>query len=324
VAGPERANAPNQRVSVNRPAQRNYAQRCRHWPFSHWRLAIRLSNTVNESFRQVAPVRPAAAYIGGKRRLGEQLARRIEAVLHETYAEPFVGMGGVFFRRRWAARREVVNDISRDVATLFRILQRHYPQFMETLKFQIASRREFERLAACNPDTLTDLERAARFLYLQRLAFGGKVAGRNFGVEVNGPSRFDVTKLGPLLDAIHERLSGVVIECLRWAEFIDRYDSATTLFYLDPPYYGSETDYGAGVFERSDFVKLAARLSKIAGRFMLSVNDVPEMRSAFARFAIEQVSTRYTVSGQWSDVSEIIVTGPSKEPFALVPDLLNV
>ena len=151
----------------------------------------------DDSFRAVTPVRPAAAYIGGKRRLGEQLARRIEAVPHETYAEPFVGMGGVFFRRRWAPRREVINDFSRDVATLFRILQRHYSQFMQTLKFQIASRAEFERLAASNPDTLTDLERAGRFLYLQRLAFGGKVAGRSFGVDTNGPSRFDVTKLGP-------------------------------------------------------------------------------------------------------------------------------
>src|SRR3979490_785819 len=129
------------------------------------------------SFRPVAPIRPAAAYIGGKRRLGEMLARRIEAVPHETYAEPVVGMGGGLFRKRWAPSREVINDISRDVATLFRILQRHYPQFMETLKFQIASRREFERLIACKPDTLTDLERAGRFLYLQRLAFGGKVAG---------------------------------------------------------------------------------------------------------------------------------------------------
>ena len=276
------------------------------------------------SFRPVTPIRPAAAYIGGKRRLGENLARRIEAVPHETYAEPFVGMGGVFFRRRWAPRREVINDISRDVATLFRILQRHYPQFMETLKFQITSRAEFERLAACNADTLTDLERAGRFLYLQRLAFGGKVAGRSFGVDSTGSSRFDVTKLGPVLEAIHERLAGVSIECLPWPAFLERYDAPTTLFYLDPPYWGSEDDYGSGVFRRPDFIKLAAHLSSIAGRFVLSVNDVPETREIFSRFAVEQVQTRYTVAGgKWSDVAEILVTGPSREPFAVARDLLS-
>ncbi|MGJ5036613.1 DNA adenine methylase [Bradyrhizobium sp. HKCCYLRH3059] len=277
-----------------------------------------------EERREVAPVRPAAAYIGGKRRLGEMLARRIEAVPHETYAEPFVGMGGVFLRRRWAPRREVINDVSRDVATLFRILQRHYPQFMETLKFQIASRAEFERLAACNVETLTDLERAARFLYLQRMAFGGKVSGRAFGVEPTGGARFDVTKLGPQLEAIHERLSSVVIECLQWSDFIDRYDGPGTLFYLDPPYWGSEADYGTGVFGPSDFGLIAQRLSSIAGRFMLSVNDVPETRQAFARFGIEPVSTRYTISGKWMDVAEILVTGPSSEPLPVVRDLLSL
>jgi DNA adenine methylase len=132
----------------------------------------------------------------------------------------------------------VINDISREVATLFRILQRHYPQFIETLKFQITSRAEFERLVASNADTLTDLERAGRFLYLQRLAFGGKVAGRNFGIDTHGPSRFDVTKLGPILEDIHSRLAGVVIECLPWREFIDRYDSPGTRFDLDPPLLG--------------------------------------------------------------------------------------
>jgi DNA adenine methylase len=272
----------------------------------------------DDSFRAVTPIRPAAAYIGGKRRLGEQLARRIEAGPHNTYAEPFVGMGGVFFRRRWA-RREVINDVSRDVATLFRILQRHYPQFMETLKFQITSRREFERLAACNPDTPTDLERAGRFLYLQRLSFGGKVAGRNFGIDSNGPARFNVTKLGPLLDEIHEPRRRRV-ECLPWAEFVQRYDSPTTLFYLDPPYWGSEIDYGAGVFSR-----LAAQLSEIAGKFLLSVNDVPEMREAFSRFTIESVATRYTVSGgSGIEVGEIVVTGPSPDAVPLARDLLSL
>jgi hypothetical protein len=54
------------------------------------------------------------------------------------------------------------------------------------------------------------------------------------------------------------------------------------------------------------------RLSSIAGKFMLSVNDVPETRDAFARFGVESVATRYTIAGgKWSDVAEIIVTGPS-------------
>ena len=80
-----------------------------------------------------------------------------------------------------------------------------------------------------------DLERAARFLYLQKTAFGGKVTGQTFGVTKDGGGRFNLTRLAPLLEEVHERMAGVVIECLAWAEFIDRWDRKGMLFYLDPP-----------------------------------------------------------------------------------------
>jgi len=79
------------------------------------------------------------------------------------------------------------------------------------------------------------------------------------------------------------------------------------------------------VFTRADFIRLAVRLAAISGRFILSVNDVPEMREAFARFAIESVATRYTVAGgKWSDVAEIVVTGPAKDPLPARRDLLSL
>jgi DNA adenine methylase len=98
-------------------------------------------------------------------------------------------MGGVFLRRTRRPKCEVINDISEDVATFFRILQRHYVAFMDMLRFQLTTRAGFERLMRTDPSTLTDLERAARFLYLQRTAFGGKVVGRNFGVDDGRPAR---------------------------------------------------------------------------------------------------------------------------------------
>lgn len=224
-------------------------------------------------------------------------------------------MGGVFFRRRLVPPAEVINDRSGDVITLFRILQRHYPQFLDVMKYQLTSRREFERLSKMDPSTLTDLERAARFLYLQRLSFGGKVRGRTFGVDTAGPARFNLGRLAPVLEEVHERLSGVVIENLDWRDFIDRYDRPETLFYLDPPYYGSETDYGADVFRREDFAEMADWLSKISGRFIVSLNDRPEVRDIFGRFHLVSVGLTYTVAGgAGKDVGEVIILD-GKEPM---------
>jgi DNA adenine methylase len=262
-----------------------------------------------DEFRCISPARPAAPYIGGKRLLAATLVDRIEAVRHKIYAEPFVGMGGVFLRGRLAPPSEVINDLSRDVATFFRILQRHYVAFLDLLKFQLTSRSEFERLLAVNPTTLTDLERAARFLYLQRTAFGGKVAGRNFGVSPSNPGRFDITKLSEILTALNERLAGVVIENLPYADFIARYDRPGTLFYLDPPYYGTEGFYGADAFSRADFERLAAQLGSIAGSFILTINDLPETRAIFSAFDQEKVGLNYSVcAGSSKKVTELIVS----------------
>ena len=259
-----------------------------------------------------SPAEPAAPYLGGKRFLARRIIERLGATPHRTYLEPFVGMGGIFLRCPFRAKSEVINDISANVANLFRILQRHYVAFMDCLRWQITSRSEFERLKAARPETLTDLERAARFLYLQRTAFGGKVQGQNFGVDPRTPGRFDVTKLGPVLEALHERLAGVVIEHLPYADVIRRYDTPETLVYLDPPYWGCETDYGEGVFGREDFERLAELLATMQGQFLLSINDRPEVRRIFGAFDLQAVEVTYTVtrSATKPRAKELLITRP--------------
>jgi DNA adenine methylase len=252
-------------------------------------------NAIATSLQPIAPVRPPAPYLGGKRNLAKRLVAMIAAVPHETYVEPFVGMGGVFLRRDAKPRAEVMNDISGDVVNLFRILQRHYEAFVGELRWKLTSREDFDRLRAADASTLTDLERAARFLYLQRLSFGGKVQGRNFGVDRRTPARFDITKLEPLLAEVHERLASVTIEQLPYADLIRRYDGPAVLFYLDPPYVGCETDYGNS-FAPADFERLADQLATIAGRFILSINDTPLAREIFGRFDMDEVTTTYTIS----------------------------
>ena len=258
----------------------------------------------------VRPVRPAAGYQGGKKNLARRICALIDRSPHDGYAEPFVGMGGIFLRRSTRPKVEAINDISADVANFFRVLQEHYPYFVDMLRFRVASRNEFERLAALPAERLTDLQRAARFLYLQRLAFGGMVAGRNFGVSSSQSARFNVTTLEPLLAEIHERLAGVWIEQLPYANFIERYDRPGMLFYLDPPYFGCEEDYGAGVFDRADFDRLAELLAAARGKFILSINDAPEIRELFAWARLMPVRTTYTIAGKGKATSaaELIIS----------------
>ena len=173
------------------------------------------------------------------------------------------------------------------------------------LKFQLTSRSEFQRLTRTDADTLTDLERAARFLYLQRTSFGGLATHKGFGVEPEHTARFDLTKVEPLLEDIYERLSSVIIECLSYEECIKCYDRPETLFYLDPPYWNAEEYYGKGIFRKDDFRTIANALGDLKGRFLLSINDAPQIRDIFRGFDIEEVKVTYTVSKK--------ATAPSRE-----------
>ena len=260
---------------------------------------------------QIVPLKGVAPYVGGKRLLAPFLVDLIERTPHSIYVEPFAGMGGVFFRRRSRPRSEVINDFSKDVATLFRVLNRHYMAFVQMLQWQITTRAGFERLVATDPSTLTDLERAARFFYLQKTAFGGKVAGRNFGVSPGERGAFDVTRIVPELEAYHERLAGVVIECLPYAEVFARYDREDTLFFVDPPYIGSEHYYGREMFGRADFTHLADLLAGLKGRFILTINDCPEARRLYGRFRVLSRGLHYGIGGgaKTKKVRELIVQG---------------
>lgn len=273
-------------------------------------LIERVNVTESTPLKPVQPVRPLAPYVGGKRGLSSRLVKIIGEQAHETYAEPFVGMGGIFFRRDMRPGQEVINDLSGDVTTLFRVLQEHYPALVDELRFKLSARHEFDRLMNQDPATLTDLRRAARFLYLQTLAFGGKVNKRHFGVSMGQPARFDFTKVVPRLQDVHERLAGVTIEQLPFDRFIARYDRRGTLFYADPPYWGTEDYYGAEMFSPADFQRLSDALKGIKGRFILSLNDVPEIREMFSWALIEGVELAYTLSRGVTPGREVIIRSP--------------
>ncbi len=243
-----------------------------------------------------ARVTPLAPYLGGKFRLSKRIVAKIEQIQHKIYAEPFVGMGGIFLRRTQISKAEAINDINGELVNLYRIVQKHPEELCRSIEFRLAARQEFERLRKIPPETLTDIERAARFLYLQSVAFGGKVSGQAFGVSIDRPARFNFVKMQERIRSVAERLAGVTIERMDFEKFITRYDTKDTLFYLDPPDWGNETDYGKDIFCRSDFERLRDCLTGIKGKFILSLNDTPQVRKLFKDFIIEQADVTYSIN----------------------------
>lgn len=250
-------------------------------------------------------------WLGGKRLLAKRIAALIARIPHRCYVEPFMGAGHVFFARE-PVRTEVLNDLNRELVTLFRVLQWHLEEFLRFFKWALVSRDEFQRLRRVEPETLTDIQRAARFYYLQRTGFGGM--RKAFGTATTGRPKINLLRMEEELSAVHLRLAQVVIENLPWQKCLERYDRAHTLFYLDPPYWGCERDYGKGMFAPGDFGELAAVLKGLKGRFLLSLNDRPEVRELFRGFNVQPIQTRYSTgqADRKATVQELLI---SSEPL---------
>ena len=256
---------------------------------------------------------PLVPWLGGKKHLARTIIKRIDAVPHQCYAEPFVGMGGVFLRRTSRPKSEIINDLNGEIVNLFRIVREHPEELTRQFRWVLSSRQEFVRWITVDPGTLTDVQRAARFTYLQRLSFGGKPAHKampgQIGLSVDRPARLTAQRMLQLIEAAHRRLQRVQIERLNWDVFLRRYDRPTTLFYMDPPYWNHEQDYGKGIFARDDFTRMAELLGSLNGRFILTLNDRPEVRELFSGFQIETMRTRYSANTRTTrQVNELLIS----------------
>jgi DNA adenine methylase len=228
-------------------------------------------------------------YFGGKSRLAKTIINKIPE--HTCYVEVFAGGASVLFAKEPSAA-EVINDLDKDLVTLYRAIKHHPEELYRQFKFSLVSRTEFEREKQVNPETLTDIQRAARYLYLQKSAFGGHITGQTFGTNTTGKPRLNLLSLENTIEEAWKRLVHVVIECMDFRTLIPRYDRPHTLFFLDPPYWQIPSyKYD---FVEQDFHDLREILLNMEGRFLMTINDTSDIRDIFGCFSIEEVNLRYS------------------------------
>lgn len=243
-------------------------------------------------------------YIGGKRAIAGQIIALFPK--HKTYLEAFAGGAHVLFRKD-PSEVEVLNDLDGEMVNLFRVIQLHYEEFLRYLRFMVVSRNWFELFRSIEPTSLTDIQRAVRQLYLMKNSYAGLVRRPNFRWSVTQNPGFNPERLPEVIEEAHHRLARVQIECLPYEKAIARYDRATTLSYLDPPYFGRAL-YKFN-FETGDFERMAELLENLRGKFVLSLNDLPEVRRIFKGFRFREIDLAYTaqkIAGR--RYQEVIIT----------------
>jgi len=244
------------------------------------------------------------AYIGGKSILSKKIIEMIPE--HRAYFEVFAGAAWVFFRKE-PSKYETINDLDSDLIVFYRVLQNHLEEFLKQFKWLLSSREWFEDWKKQQEaGGLTDIQRAARYYFLQRHSFGGRVLNRSFGVQPLRPPKINLVRMEEELSAVHLRMTGVTIENLPWQEFIRRYDRPEVFFYIDPPYYKLPYYFHNLTYE--DYKEMSVLLADIKGKFILSINDHQDMREIFKIFKIVPVKLKYSVAvGKRREGKELII-----------------
>jgi DNA adenine methylase len=234
--------------------------------------------------------RPIIAWPGGKRRLLPHLLKLLPD--HTGYVEAFCG-GAALLLAKEPSPVEVINDVHGELVRLYRCVQHHLDEFVRQFRWALVSREMFRWAQLQDVTTLTDIQRAARFFYLQKTCFGGKVEGQTFGISATCPPRLNLLRIEEDLTAVHLRLAKVTIENLPWDQLVPRYDRPGTVFFFDPPYWATQ---GYGVpFPLDQYELLAEVMAGLKGSAILTINDHPDMRRLFGRFWSQRVTIKYTV-----------------------------
>lgn len=224
-----------------------------------------------------------------------------EAGTYDRYIEVFGGAGWVLFSRDRHAAMEIYNDINGQLVNLFRIVKYHPEALQKELDWILMSREQF---FDCRDDIrgITDIQRAARFYIVIRESFGTDCY--SFGVRPK-----NIQKTVEHLRTVSDRLKSVLIENVDFEHLIKTYDRSTSLFYVDPPYYGAE-DYYSAEFNAGSHRRLREVLGRIQGRFVLSYNDCAEIRELYDGYTIigvDRQNSLTTKSGEPQRYKELII-----------------
>lgn len=232
-------------------------------------------------------------YLGGKSLASSEIVNYIPK--HKTFIEPFCGAAWVFFKKP-LVNVNVLNDKNKNLVNLFRVVKSHKDEFLRLFNLLPVGTEEFQqfKFELYNDTYLTDIERGIRYLYLISLSFSSRVdESSNYY-----PGKSNHIKITPesveakLNDAL-TKLKYAIVENLDFVECFEKYDDEKSFFFVDSPYYGKENYYGKNLFKRDDFYVLRDILKNLKGKFLMTLNDTPEVRDIYKDFIIKDFDLIY-------------------------------
>jgi len=217
-------------------------------------------------------MRPFYCRIGSKSRIATKVIQKLPP--HDIYVELFFGGGAVFWKKP-PSRKEVINDLDQKLIADVGLIKRA-PSDLTKYKKNLNT---IPRLTGfLKSKTRGDADAITKRLITRCNGFSGNEVVNHRVMQATNP----YNKLKNI-NLYKNRLKNVKIHSSDWVSIVKKYDSPSTVFYLDPPY---EKSKGLYQHHAIDYVAMARILKSIRGKFLLSMNDSREVRRVFKDFKI--------------------------------------
>jgi len=247
-------------------------------------------------------------WAGGKSQLIEQYKKHFPKKV-ERYFEPFLGSGAIFFfiKKQFKPKEFFLSDNNDELINTFIIVRDKVEELIESLKKRKKQHNKeyFYKVRRENPKELSDIERASRFIYLNKTCYNGLYRVNSKGEfnvpfgDYKNPSIFDEK----VLREASELLKGVEIKTLPFESVLDKAKNKNDFIYFDPPYFpvsktSSFTSYTKDAFLEKEQKKLAEvfeELNKRGCKIMLSNSDHPLIRNLYINFNRFPIKARRSI-----------------------------
>ncbi|MGQ9556475.1 MAG: DNA adenine methylase [Desulfurispora sp.] len=267
----------------------------------------------------IKPASPPVKWAGGKRQLIPRMRHFFpRECQYNLYIEPFVGGGAVFFHLRPA--RAVLIDSNAELINFYRVVRDELPALLADFTRHRFTKEYYYQIRDLPVEEMSAVERASRFLYLNKTAYNGLW-------RVNRQGKFNVPygRNSPYRPqpAFFETVRGVLqkaeLICGDFSVVLEYARGEGTLVYLDPPYHPLSatarfTSYTADAFSEDDQRRLA-EVYRVLDRqgclLMLSNSDTPLIRELYAGYHIHVLQARRNINCRVQDrgeISELLIT----------------
>jgi len=251
-------------------------------------------------------VKPFLRWAGSKQKILHKLSPHWNSDIHQRYVEPFMGSASLFFNIQPGAA--LMSDINQELVDTFLCVRDHPKAVFNRYSTLPVGEEEYYEIRQQDPNGLSNLDRSARFIYLNRFCFNG-IYRTNLKGKFNVPYGNKSKRTGRLpslsaLMAVSKTLQNADIKCKHFVDILKDDVCKNDFVYLDPPYAVQNRrifrQYGPETFGMNDIQNLEDQLRNIDQKgayFLVSYAMCKEALDIFSEWDIKRVTTQRNVSG---------------------------